>query len=238
MGRDRLDLIDELILLGYSDAEIAQRIDEPDFYSHRDYEEPVKKEKDKKKNKHNFRFGKRFIACVVAASIVGAAGIGGFHLYKKNEVARVKGYLEDFLTEDHYVDLSKISTDYDIRSFDGKYLYEALKDSDISYVRITSDYIFDIYDGVHVGPFKQMTGMNKSKLLGYDDNNNPVYDGYEPIRTVKNGKLEYVLPEEYELEEISVLAEPFDYERLMDREVVVRENNYEDSYTLSLEKKK
>lgn len=228
--KSKLDMIDELILLGYSDAEIAERINEPDFFSHR-YETD-----ETGKKKHHFRFGKRFIAAVLAGTIM--LGVGGYHLHKRQEVVRVKNYLEDFLTEDNYVDLSKISTDYDIRSFDGKYLYKALQEVDVDYVRITSDYIFDIHDGVHVGPFKQMTGMNKNKLINHDFEGNPVYEGYEPIRTVKNGKLEYILPEEFELEEISVLAEPFDYERLMDREVVVRENDYEDSYSLSLEKKK
>ncbi len=189
------------------------------------------------KHKRRIRFSKKFIAAILAASIIGV-GIGEFQLHKKNEVNRVKGYLDDFLTEDNYVDLSKISTDYAISNFDGKYLYKALKNSDIKYVRITSDYIFDIENGVQVGPFKQMTGINKEMLLGYDEEGKPVYDGYEPIRTVIDGKLSYVLPPEYTLEEISVLAEPFDYERLMDCEVIVRENNYEDSYSLSLEKKK
>ena len=150
--KSKQDLIDELILLGYNDSEIAERLSEPDFFSHRFRGE------DKERNKHHFRFGKKFLAGIIAASLIGA-GIGGFHLYKKQEVARVKGYLEDFLTEDHYVDLSKISTSYDIKGFDGKVLYDALQETDVDYVRITSDYIFDIYDGVHVGPFKQMTGI-------------------------------------------------------------------------------
>ena len=60
------------------------------------------------------KFGKRFVAGLLAVSLIGGATFGGFHLYKKSEVNRVKGYLEDFLTEDNYVDLSKISTSYDI----------------------------------------------------------------------------------------------------------------------------
>lgn len=229
---DKEEIYAKLLRCGYDQTEIANILNDPKFYAL-----VVENKKEKKESKRKIKFGKRFIATIVAASIIGA-GIGGFQLHKKNEVNRVKGYLEDFLTEDNYVDLSKISTDYTISSFDGKYLYEALKNSDVKYVRITSDYIFDIENGVQVGPFKQMTGMNKDKLLGYDDEGKPVYDGYEPIRTIVDGKLTYVLPPEYSLEEISVLAEPFDYERLMDREVVVRENNYEDSYSLSLEKKK
>ena len=74
----------------------------------------------------NIKFGKKFIAGILAISIVGSGAVGGFHIYKRSEINRVKGYLEDFLTEDNYVDLSKISTTYDIKNFDGEYLDDAI----------------------------------------------------------------------------------------------------------------
>ena len=231
--KDKRDLIDEMILCGYSDAEIAERLDDPD-YLHEHFVEKKKKEKEaKKNNKHRIRFGKRFLACLLAGVTIGC-GIGGFHLHRKHEIARVKNYLEDFLTEDNYVDLSKISRDYDIKDFDGQYLYEALKDSDIKYVRITSDYI--VNEG-YEGPIKQMTSMNKDVLLGYDDFSEPVYEGYEPIRRIVDGKVVYDIPEGYTLEEVNILTEPTSRENVYNSAVIVRENNYEESYSLSLEKK-
>jgi hypothetical protein len=156
-------------------------------------------------------------------------------LHRKNEIAKVKNYLEDFLTEDHYVDISKIGTDYSISTIDGQYLYEAVKDSDINYVRVAGDYITN---NGYEGPFKQMTAMNKDVLLGYDDFGEPVYEGYDPIKRIVDGKLIYEVPDGYTLEEVSITPEAVSSESIVNSAVVVRKNNYEESYSLSLEKKK
>ena len=186
----------------------------------------------------NLRVSKKIACALLSVGIVASGTLGGMKLYKTHEVNRVKGYLNDFLTEENYVDLSKISTAYDIKGFSGETLYEALQGVHPRYVRIGDEYIFDIYDGVVVTPFKQMTAMDKSQLMGYDDDGNPVYVGYEPIRNSGDDGISYDYPDGYELEEVSVIQEPFDYERLFDREIVVRENEYEKSYSLSLERKK
>ena len=68
----------------------------------------------------DIKFGKSFVARLLAVSLIGEATWCGFHLYKRSEIGRIKGYLDDFLTEDNYVDLSKVSTSYDIRSFTSK----------------------------------------------------------------------------------------------------------------------
>ena len=83
----------------------------------------------------NLKFGKRFLAGILAVSIMGGVTFGGFHLYKRHEINRVKGYLEDFLTEDNYVDLSKVSRAYDIKSFNGEYLDDAMEELGVKYVR-------------------------------------------------------------------------------------------------------
>lgn len=183
----------------------------------------------------NIRFGKMFISGIVATSIIGTSVIGGFHLYKRSEINRVKGYLEDFLTEDNYVDLSKISTDYSIRNFDGEYLDDAMEELGVKYVRITDTYV---YDGNHVTPFVQMNAVNYDKVLFTDKDGNIYYEMYEPVRNVSSEGVYYSVPDGFELEEISVIAEPYRYERLADTEVVVNKNDYEDSYSLSLERKK
>ena len=90
----------------------------------------------------NLKLGKKITALILTGAIV-AGSYGGFQLYKKSEVNRVKGYLEDFQTEEGYVEFTKISTVYDMKSFKGEYLLEAMEDMDISYIRITDDYIFD-----------------------------------------------------------------------------------------------
>ena len=93
----------------------------------------------------NLRFGKKFVASILSVGILAGATFGGLELYKKHEVNRVKGYLNDFLTEDNIVDLSCIDKSYDIKGFKGEYLYEALKGSDIKFVRIDDTYVFDIF---------------------------------------------------------------------------------------------
>lgn len=181
----------------------------------------------------NLKFGKRFIAGILAASIIGC-GIGGYHLHKRNEINRVKGYLEDFATEDNYVDLSKISTAYEIYDFSGEVLRSALEEMDIDYVRITDSYI---YDDVHVETFKQKNAVNYSNVLWTDGNGNPMYEMYEPIRMSSDSGVTYDVPEGFTLEDIDVIAEPIRYSDLNDKTVSVNENNYESSYSLELKRK-
>ena len=155
------------------------------------------------KNKRNLRFGRRFAAGLLSVGILAGATFGGFALHRTHEVNRVKGYLDDFLTEDNYVDLSCIDKSYDIKGFKGEYLREALEDSDIDYVRIDDTFIFDIYDGVHIGTFKTK--------LAYNEENDEYFD---PIRNNTGNGLEYSYPEGFELVDLELTPEPFDYERL------------------------
>ena len=182
----------------------------------------------------NLRFGKKFIAGVLALSIAGS-GFCGFQLYKKHEVNRVKGYLEDFLTMDNYVDLSKISQNYDIKGFDGEYLDDAMEEVGVKYVRLTDTYV---YDGDVVTPFKQINAVNYDNYLWTDKDGNDYYEMYEPKRNSNEYGLSYTFPNGFELEEIEVIAEPLRYENLENTEVVVIENDYDDSYSLVLERKK
>ena len=183
----------------------------------------------------DIKFGKKFVASLLAVSLIGGATFGGFHLYKKSEIGRIKGYLEDFLTEDNYVDLSKVSRAYEIRSFNGEYLDDAMEELGVKYVRLTDTYV---YDGSHVTPFQTMSAIDYDKVTYIDKEGNKYYDMYEPIRVPGEDGVEYMYPEGYELIETDVIAEPYRYSRLEDTEVVVRENNYDDSYSLSLEKKR
>ncbi len=183
----------------------------------------------------NLKFGKRFIATLLTISLIGGATWGGFHLYKRHEIGRVKGYLEDFLTEDNYVDLSKVSTSYNIKNFNGEYLDDAMEELGVKYVRLTDTYV---YDGKHVTPFQTMTAVNHDKVTFVDQDGNEYYEMYEPIRVPSEDGVEYLYPQGFTLEETDVIAEPYRYYRLEDTEVVVRENNYEESYNLSLEKKR
>lgn len=176
------------------------------------------------------KFGYRFAAGIIALSIIGS-GLGAMKLYKTSQVNRVKGYLEDFLNEENYVDLSKIVATYDIDDFKGEYLYEALKDRDIDYVRITDTFI---YDKAHVTAFTQKNAVNYNNIIGYDEDGKPVYSMYEPISIPTSVGVTYSVPEGYELQDIKVIAEPLRYEDLKDKEIKVIENEYEDSYSLYL----
>ena len=183
----------------------------------------------------NIKFGKRFASLVLAISLVGGTTLGSLHLYKKHEVNRIKNYLEDFLTEDNYVDLSKISKAYDIKGFDGEYLDDAMDELGVKYVRLTDTYV---YNGSHVTPFKTMTAINYDNVTFVDQDGNKYYEMYEPIRVSGKDGVEYIIPDDFVLEETNVVTEPYRYHRLENTEVVVHENTYEDSYSLSLEKKK
>lgn len=181
----------------------------------------------------NVNIGKRFLAGILAATMIGC-GIGGMKLHKKNEVNRVKGYLSDFLTEENYVDLSKISRLYDVAPFSGEALYEALQSIDVDYVRITDAYI---YDDPHVETFTQMNAVNYSNNLGIDQNGNIMYEMYEPTRNVGPKGVIYEIPEGFTLESIEVIAEPIRYNELAGKTIDVINNEYEDSYTLVLNKR-
>lgn len=183
----------------------------------------------------NIKFGKRFVASLLTLSFIGSSVGMGMHLYKRNEIQRVKGYLEDFCTEEHYVDMSKISSDYEIKDFSGEILASALKELDISYVRFNDAYV---YDDLHVEGFVQKTATCYDIILGVDSDENMVYQGYEPIRDVQDSGITYSYPEGYVLEDIRVYAEPIRYDSLYDKEIKVIENQYEDSYSLVLEKKR
>ncbi len=181
----------------------------------------------------NLKFGKRFLAGVVAVSIVGC-GMGGYHIYKRCEINRVKGYLEDFLTEDNYVDLSKISVSYDIKDFSGEILKCALEEMDIDYVRIMDSYI---YDEAHVETFTQKNAVNYNNVLWTDSNGNLMYEMYEPIRIFNGYGVSYEVPDGFTLEDIDVIAEPIRYSELEDKNIHVYKNNYEDSYSLEMRRK-
>lgn len=175
-------------------------------------------------------FGKRFAAGLIAFSLIGGTAIS-LKLYKTHEVNRVKGYLEDFLNEDNYVDLSKVPASYDIADFKGEYLYEALKDSDISYVIINGSYIYDL---PHVHGFDEKNAVDYSTILGTDQNGDIIYAMYKPIAVPTEDGVTYSAPPEYELEDVHVLAEPIRYEELIGRDIKVVENDYESSYSLHL----
>lgn len=177
------------------------------------------------------KFGKRFAAGLVALSLVGSGALVSYRLYRNHDVNRVKGYLEDFLTEDNYVDLSKVTSAYDIKGFSGDILYEALEDSGINYVRITDSYI---YDGAHVTGFVQKNAVDYNDVLGTDQNGDIIYRMYEPMAVPTDSGVVYEVPEGYTLEDIKVLAEPIRYSELKDKEIKVVENDYEDSYSLYL----
>lgn len=183
----------------------------------------------------DIKFGKCFVAGLLAVSMIGGATFGGFHLYKRHEIGRIKGYLEDFLNEDNYVDLSKVSKAYDIRSFNGEYLDDAMEELGVKYVRLTDTYV---YDGSHVTPFQTVSAINYDKVTFVDQNGTEYYEMYEPIRVPGENGVEYVYPDGFELIETDVVTEPYRYYRLEDTEVVVHENDYDDSYSLSLKKKK
>ena len=182
----------------------------------------------------NLKFGKKFVAGLLALSIIGGTSFGGFHLYKKSEGSRVKGDLEDVLTEDNYVDLSKISKAYNINNFNGEYLDDAMEELGVKYVRLTDTYV---YNGSHVTPFKTVGAINYNNVTWIDDNGNKYYEMYEPIRVPSEDGVQYIYPEGFELILTDVVAEPYRYYRLEDTTVVVHENDYDDSYSLSLEKK-
>ncbi len=178
----------------------------------------------------NIKLSKKLLAGLIAISLIGTS-FGGYKIHRSNEIKRVKGYLDDFIVSDNYVDLSKITSTYDIKDFHGEYLYEALQSSQISYVRITDSYI---YDGQTVTGFKQKNAVNYNLPLGIDNNGDIQYAMYEPISIPTSTGITYSIPEGYELEDITVIAEPIRYEDLKDKEVVVQKNSYEDSYSLIL----
>ena len=151
----------------------------------------------------NLKFGKKFVCTLLSVGIIAGVTVGGMKLYKTHEVNRVKGYLDDFLTEDNYVDISCVDKNYGIKGFDGKYLREALEDTDIDYVRIDDTFVFDIYDGVHIGTFKTIWAYNE-ELDRYID----------PTRVKTEDGIEYIYPDGYKLVELELTPEPFDYERL------------------------
>lgn len=160
-------------------------------------------------------------------------GICSYQLHKHNEVNRVKGYLNDLRTDDNYVDMSRISLDYNIESFNGSTMVEALKDTDIDYV-IINDWI--IYENAHVGTFIRPYFTN-GEIIGYDDNNEAVYNCLKAVVGSNEGELYYEIPEGYYLDERETTAGPHGpmrYEMLKEYDI----NVYPDgnAYGLSLSK--
>ncbi len=181
----------------------------------------------------NFKMGKKFLAGILIATIVGS-GVAGYKLHKRCEVARVKDYLEDFLTDDNYVDLSKVSKDYDIKGFSGESLAIAMEELDVDYVRLIDSYV---YNDPHVETFTQMTAVNYDSILGIDDYGNTVYEMYEPIRNSTSTGVTYEFPEGYVLDSIDVIAEPIRYNDLKGTNITVETNDFDDSYSLELRRK-
>lgn len=181
----------------------------------------------------NLKLYQKVLALVLAAGITASGIAAGMKLHKTNEVNRVKGYLEDFTTQDGYVDLSSISSTYKIKDFDGEYLRLAMEELDVDYVRITDSYIFN---GDYENDFPIMLAFNYNNLLGYDNNGNPVYETYDPIRISTEDGVRYIYPEGFTLKEVVVSIDPVSYKELDDTEVHVSQDS-EDSYTLTLNRK-
>ena len=169
----------------------------------------------------NMKFGKKFASALLAGLLMAGAVGGSMHLYKTNEVNRVKGYLNDFLTEDNYVDISHVDKNYGIKSFKGEYLRAALEDMDVKYVRIDDTFVFDIYDGVQVGTFKT--------VVAYREETDEYYD---PIRISTDKGVEYLYPEGFKLITLELTPEPFDYERLDGTNIEVLEEQDSDRLML------
>lgn len=179
----------------------------------------------------NIKIKKRLLALTLGVSL----GIGSFKLYENNEVNRVKGYLNDFVTEDNYVNLTRVSKDYNINSFKGKYLRKALNELDIEYV-IIDDWI--IFDGNKIGLFNIVDYTN-GELLGYDNNGNAVYNGMNAIVDNKDGKLEYIVPDGYELRETKIDAGnhgPMKFETLDNYNIIMTDENNCHTFHLSKHK--
>lgn len=181
----------------------------------------------------NLRLGPKIISLLLAAGIAVGGISAGMKIHKTNEVNRVKGYLEDFTTDEGYVDLSSISSTYKMKDFDGEYLRLAMEELDVDYVRITDSYIFN---GDYENEFPIMLAFNYDNLLGYDDNGEPVYETYDPIRINTENGIRYIYPEGFTLKEVVVKTDPISYKDLDDMEVDVQED-CEDSYTLTLNRK-
>lgn len=179
----------------------------------------------------NVKFHKKFIATSLVVAILGT-GMVGYQMHKKSEYNRVKGYLEDYLTEDNYVDLTRVSIDYDIEPFDGKTLRLVLEDSDIYYVRITDSYI---YDGAHVTPFPHVDLVDYSTILGIDDNGEEVYKSLEPVRVPGENGVQIVGVDGYEERTIYDMVDPIRYESLDEK--VVDVIKYPEFQNLVLKKK-
>lgn len=181
----------------------------------------------------NLKLYQKVLALVLAVGITTSGITAGMKLHKTNEINRVKGYLEDFTTQDGYVDLSSISSTYKIKDFDGEYLRLAMEELDVDYVRITDSYIFN---GDYETDFPIMLAFNYNNLLGYDNIGNSVYETYDPIRISTEDGVRYIYPEGFTLKEVVVSIEPVSYKELDDTEVHVSKDS-EDSYTLTLNRK-
>ena len=81
-----------------------------------------------------------------------------------------------------------------------------------------------------------MNAVNYNKVV-WNDGTNDIYEMYEPIRVPTSDGVSYEVPEGFALEKVLEIAEPIRYEELDNREVKVYKNNYEDSYSLTMEKK-
>lgn len=182
----------------------------------------------------NLKFYKRLVSGLLVFSIMGT-GITSYSIFRNLEKKRVKGYLEDFLTEDNFVDLTKISTNYEIKNFSGKCLAEVLEKSSIDYVRIADSYICD---DEHKKFFKQVNAVNYDNFLWEDKEGNKYYEMYEPKRDSSESGISYDVPEGFQLEYTECSNESIKFDDLDDYIIEVFENTYEDSYSLSLERKR
>lgn len=141
------------------------------------------------------------------------------------EIERVKNYLEDFKTIDGYVNLTRISLDYDIKAFDGWTLKKAIEETGVKYVRIADDFI----SNENLDYYPHYYAVNYDEVLGIDNNRDILYAMYEPILSLdENDEIKYNIPEGYVLEEAMEIALNVTCDELddMEIEVVETDNSY------------
>lgn len=165
------------------------------------------------------------IVCVLPLAIV----LYSMKMESQKELKRVIQYLEDFKTDDNYVNLTRIGLDYEINDFDGDVLKKAIEETGVKYVRITDAFISD----EELAYYPHYYAVNYDDVVCVDNNRDILYAMYEPILSLdENGEIYYNIPYGYVLEEAQEIATPITLDELNNKEVDVIES--EDSYRLIL----